>query len=60
VSRRILVFFVSCLIVVTMSAVPALARHGADDPPGHEKRNIDITKKARSTITIIVAIAKQR
>lgn len=33
-SRRIMILMVACLMAVMLSAAPALARNGADDPAG--------------------------
>jgi hypothetical protein len=30
-----MILMVACLMAVMLSAAPALARHGADDPAGH-------------------------
>lgn len=38
-SRRILIFVIASLVAVVLSVTPALAKHGADDGPGHEKHH---------------------
>jgi hypothetical protein len=50
-----MILMVVCLMAVMLSAAPALARHGADDPAGHT-----MLEKATITTIMELTIANQR